>query len=303
MYQTAVYFFCRTDIDPVASRVLDVLRKLHAPEETEIVVDGQPVLEIVDDNDNTFLLVQTDDVLSHDYDRYLDVLVDHFSEVDAAGVVNWHEGANAPDRVFTVHSTGDVPTGQWARTNPVHMRNLLRGIDAERRAAALDDYSVVTEATHWSGVPYGGSPMELAHYDVPTYDIEIGSSPECWNDPAAHEVVARGLLRIFDGDEAEAVTTVLCAGGVHVETAWSTPVLEGQYAVAHHLPNQWLVSGKYDEPSADDKLDWCVKSVKGGIDMIAVHDKLKATYKEPFRRLGERLGVPVVKHQALRRPA
>lgn len=301
MARTAVYFFCRTDTDPVAPRVLDVLVKLHGPGEVDVVVDGEPVLQHTDEAGNRFLFVRTDDVLSHDYPRYLPVLNQHFADADVAAVVNWHEGANAPDRVITVHSTGDVPTGYWSPADPVAMRNLMRAFDAERQAAGLDDYAVVTEATHWSGVPYGGTPDLIPQYDVPTYDIEIGSSPECWNDPVAHEVVARGLTGVFASDEP--ATTVLCAGGVHVETAWSTPVLEGAYAVGHHLPNQWLVSGEYDQPSADDKLDACVASIRGGVQVIAVHDKLKATYKEPFRRLAERLGVPVVKHQALRRPA
>lgn len=302
MSRTAVYFFCRTDADPVAPRVFDVLTKLHAPTPTDVVVDGEPVLEIVDEAGDRFLLVRTADVLSHDYPKYLPVLNEHFGAADMAGVVNWHEGANAPDRVLTVHSTGDVPTGEWGPTEPALMRNLLRALDAERQSAGLDDYAVVTEATHWSGVPYGGTPDLIAQYPVPTYDIEIGSSPECWSDAAAHEVVARALTQAFAAEEP-APTTVLCAGGVHVETAWSTPVLEGAYAVGHHLPNQWLVSGEYDQPSADAKLDACVASIRGGVQLIAVHDKLKATYKEPFRRLAERLGVQVVKHQALRRPA
>ncbi|HVF74371.1 MAG TPA: D-aminoacyl-tRNA deacylase [Acidimicrobiales bacterium] len=302
MSRTAVYFFCRTDADPVASRVLDVLVKLHAPAEVDVVVDGEPVLEHGDGAGNRFLFVRTDDVLSHDYPRYLPVLNEHFADADFAAVVNWHEGANAPDRVITVHSTGDVPTGYWSPADPGAMRNLMRAFDTERQAAGLDDFAVVTEATHWSGVPYGGTPDLIPQYAVPTYDIEIGSSPEAWGEAAAHEVVAHGLTQVFAADDQSA-QTVLCAGGVHVETAWSTPVLDGAYAVGHHLPNQWLVTGEYDQPSADDKLDACVASIRGGVQVIAVHDKLKATYKEPFRRLAERLGVPVVKHQALRRSA
>ncbi len=301
MSRTAAYFFCRTDADPVASRVLDALVKRHGPTETSTVVDGEPVLETTDGDGNRFLFVRTDDVLSHDYPRYLPVLNESFADVDFAGVVNWHEGANAPDRVITVHSTGDVPAGQWSPADPAAMRALMRALDAERQAAGLDDFAVVTEATHWSGVPYGGTPDLIPQYPVPTYDIEIGSSPESWGDATAHEVVARGLTQVFA--DAGSAQTVLCAGGVHVETAWSTPVLEGDYAVGHHLPNQWLVTGEYDQPSADEKLDACVASISGGVAVIAVHDKLKATYKEPFRRLAERLGVPVVKHQALRRPA
>lgn len=300
MSRTAVYFFCRTDTDPVASRVFDVVVKLHGPTESGVVVDGEPVLAHTDEAGDRFLFVRTDDVLSHDYPRYLPVLDEHFAGVDFAGVVNWHEGANAPDRVITVHSTGDVPAGQWSPAAPALMRNLMRALDAERRAAGLDDFAVVTEATHWSGVPYGGTPDLIPRYDVPTYDIEIGSSPESWSNEAAHEVVARGLAQVFAGAD-DSPQTVLCAGGVHVETAWSTPVLEGAYAVGHHLPNQWLVTGEYDQPSADAKLDACAASIRGGVQVVAVHDKLKATYKEPFRRLAERLGVPVVKHQALRK--
>lgn len=293
----AAYFFCRNrDLDPAAMHVFDVLVKLHAPTETGIAVDGEPVLAIGDE----VLLVRTEDVLSHDYPRYLPVLNEHFADVDVAGVVNWHEGANAPDRVLTVHSTGDVPAGVWGPTDPRLWRNLLRALEGERAKAGLD-FAVVTEATHWSGVPYGGSVGLIPQYPVPTYDIEIGSSPEAWADPVAHEVVARALTQVFDDGDTPP-TPVLCAGGVHVETAWSTPVLEGPYAVAHHLPNQWLVSGDYDQNSADAKLDACIASIKGGVQVIAVHDKLKATYKEPFRRLAERLGVGVVKHQALRRP-
>lgn len=296
---TAVYYFCRNrDLDPAASHVLDALLKQHTAVETATVVDGEPVLE-VGVGSHRFLFVRTEDVLSHDYPRYLPTVNEHFADATVAGVVNWHEGANAPDCVLTVHSTGDVPAGVWGPTDPRLWRNLLRALEDERANAGLD-FAVVTEATHWSGVPYGGSVELIPQYPVPTYDIEIGSSPEAWADPVAHEVVARALTRVFEDETAP--VPVLCAGGVHVETAWSTPVLEGEYAVAHHLPNQWLVSGEYDQDSADAKLDACVASILGGVRLIAVHDKLKATYKEPFRRLGERLGVQVVKHQALRRP-
>lgn len=301
MSRTAVFFFCRTDIDPVASRVFDAVTKPADTQETGLAVDGEAVLSADDERGNRFLLVRTEDVLSHDYPRYLPTLNEHFAEADFGAVVNWHEGDNAPDRVLTVHSTGDVPAGEWAPADPLLMRNLMLALEDERAQVALD-FAVVTEATHWSGIPYGGAPDLIPQYPVPLYDVEIGSSPEAWADPTAHEVVARALLRVFEPHDDEGVISVLCGGGVHVETAWSTPVLEGPLAVAHHLPNQWLVSGAYDDEHADAKLDACVASVRSGVQLIAVHDKLKATYKDPFRRLAERLGIPIVKHQALRRP-
>ena len=46
----------------------------------------------------------------------------------------------------------------------------------------------------------------------------------------------------------------------------------------------------------------CVRSIAGGIDGIAFHDNLKGVYKDRFRALGAKLGVPAFKHQTLRRP-
>ena len=62
------------------------------------------------------------------------------------------------------------------------------------------------------------------------------------------------------------------------------------------------MSGAYDGPDADVRLDACVRSIVGGVDVIAIHEKLKAGYKDSFRRLGDRLDVPVIKHKALRAP-
>lgn len=68
------------------------------------------------------------------------------------------------------------------------MRNLMLAIDENRKALGLDDFRVVTEATHWSGVHNDvGDPTLLNQYPVPMMDIEVGSEPESWeNQEACH---------------------------------------------------------------------------------------------------------------------
>ena len=43
-----------------------------------------------------------------------------------------------------------------------------------------------------------------------------------------------------------------------------------------------------------------VEAVDGGIEAVAFHDKLKGCYKDLARALGEKYGVPILKHQRLR---
>ena len=71
---------------------------------------------------------------------------------------------------------------------------------------------------------------------------------------------------------------------------------------SHILANQWLVAGRYEDETGPERLERCVASIRGGIHCIAFHDNLKGPYKDRFRALGDRLGIPAVKHQALRSP-
>jgi D-tyrosyl-tRNA(Tyr) deacylase len=285
--------------DPVAGHVVDALLALHAFEPTGMLVDGADVLLARPREDVELLLVRTAEVLGHDYPRYLPIMNELFADAGAAVVVNWHAGANAPDRILTAHANGDVVAGAWAPSDPRQLRNLLVSLERERTQEGL-------EATHWSGVQYGCAAARVQEYPVPLYDLEIGSEPESWSDPRAARVLARAVGHVLD-DAPPGIVSVLCGGGVHCERGFSDPVLsspgEHALAISHILPNHWLVAGGYDDPaSADDRLDACAASIAGGVDLVAVHDKLKSAYKEAFRRLADRLGVPVVRHKALRRP-
>ena len=304
----AVYFFCR-DLheDPVAPHVFASTVELFAPRDAVFIVDHDPVLVSEGSDDDSFFYVRTEVVMSHEFKRYLPVLNEHFSDFDFAGLVNWHGGKNAPDEIFTVHSTGDVSTGNYGPAHPVYMRNLLLALEANRKSTPLETFRTITEATHWSGIPFGGQPDLIPQYRVPLVDVEIGSTPSSWSNPHAARTVALSLPQVFNGAEVNGrLRSLLCAGGVHLEPSFAAAVTNSSddrpLAVSHILPSHWLESGKYDTESAAAKVESCVSSIAGGIHAIALHDDLKGRFKAPFRALAERMGIPVFKHRALRQP-
>lgn len=305
-HDRAVFFFCSDlSLDPVASHVFEASRRLLPLEETGEEVDGLPVLAWRDPAGREFTYVRTRDVLSHDYPRYLPVLNERFHDRRVALVVNWHEGANAPDGIFMAHTTGDVASGRYGAAHPGLTTAVFRAIERTRAEAGLERYRTVTEATHWSGVVHGHEPELLTRYPVPVLDVEIGSSPESWGDPEAAAVLARALVRVFD-EEARGGASVLYVGGVHFEPSVRDAVLGGSgpagLAVSHVLANHWLMAGGYDQPDGEAKLEACIRSIEGGVDAVVHHDNLKGAVKARVRAVAERLGVPLFNHRRLRSP-
>lgn len=297
----SIFFFCK-DLgkDPVAPHALEAVKEIINPAPGMLVFDGMPVLEHTDENGNSFYFAETNEVFSHNFTAYFPECVKLFGDFDFAGFVNWHAGANAPDDILTVHSIGDVPSGYYAPTNPVLYRNMLNAMNDAIKEFSLDGWRCCTEATHWSGIVYGNDPTLLTRFNVPSYDIEIGSSSASWSNPAAARALASALLHVFDN--AERPKVLLATGGVHFEQSFSDVGLLASPAVmcAHTLPNQWLVSGNYGEEDGYDKMLHAAESVLGGIDGVVFHDNLAGPYKAVCRAIAEHCGVPAFKHKALR---
>lgn len=305
MRKSAFVFCLDLDRDPVAKHVYDALITEASVVETDDIIDDYPILQVVHDAQDVIHIVRTKDVLSHDYDRYASDINRLFGDHDYIGLVNWHQGANAPNAIFTVQTTGDMETGTFGRVDPKITRSLMRVIDQERVAAGLDRYRTWAEATHWSGVLYEASGTSVSKITPSIIDIEIGSSPEDWSDPAAAKVLARAILRSFD-EYDESAQSLLCMGGVHFEAGFSLAVLSEMQAkplaVSHILPNHWLVSEGYDQPERLEDLKSCVGSIAGGIDAVVFHDKLKSSYKQLARQLALDLGIPSFSHKKLKSP-
>lgn len=146
----------------------------------------------------------------------------------------------------------------------------------------------------------------ITAYRVPVVDVEIGSNATSWSNPLAVEVVARALKQVFDEEQNVCLRSLFCVGGVHLETAFSNPVLLSSpnypLSISHILPNQWVVAGGYNVPESLEKLETCLQSIIGGVHAIIFHDNLKGPYKAQLRLLAEKLQVPCLKHQLLRNP-
>jgi len=299
----ALYFFCMKEPYHYVGRdVFEKITDMLDPEETDLAVDGYPVLRYRDDKGNLFYFMRQDALVSYEFKRFLPILKEHFSDFDIAGEVNWHEGNNAPDRVLTVHSIGDVEKGYFSPAAPRLMKNLLVSLEKNRTLLGLEDYSVTTEATHWTGSIKGGDPCDIPRFPVPMVDIEIGSTPESWENKPALEAIAGSLVEVFDKEEE--LVNILCVGGTHFADCFALPALDTEYpfGVSHILPNQWLVSGKYETEDGLKKLRNCVDTIPGGIGALFYHEGINGPLRQSCRDLGEILEVPVLKHKKLRKP-
>lgn len=303
-----VYYICdRHDWGYVSYLVWDIIMEEVKPDPAGIIFDGREVMKHKDGKGNEYYFVPTDIAVCRDYPKYLPIMNKYFSDFDMAGMVTWHEGTNAPKKVITVHTIGDVNSGCFGPANPLYIHNLMWSMEKIRKEMDLDDFRVVTEATHWSGVYDGeGDPELLLQYPVPMVDIEVGSETESWFNKDACKVLAHSLLHIFDEDIK--LHNLLCVGGVHfdpnfaeaVHTSWN----DGQkfFGISHIIANQWLVTGVYEGEDGIKRASSCIDSIIGGIDGIVFHDKLKGCYKDLVRKLGEKYNVPILKHQSLRNP-
>ena len=99
-----VFFGAAPGIYHVAGPVFKAIEEEYHLTQTEIIIDSKPVLKHRDEAGDEFYFVRTDAVVCHEYDRYLPILLRYFADFDMAGLITWHEGHNAPDRVFSVHT-------------------------------------------------------------------------------------------------------------------------------------------------------------------------------------------------------
>jgi D-tyrosyl-tRNA(Tyr) deacylase len=294
-----VFFFCDDPArDPCASNVFRELEKLPDITPTGSEFDGFPVLSSRRGDGSVALFVRTQDVVSNDYARYAGPLAERFANIRLAVVVNWHEGANAPDHVLTFHSTGDVPSGIYGPTTPTLFSAYTRALERERQRGGLTDYRTLIEATHWSGVMFGAQPDQVNAYPYPIYDLEIGSSPACWADPRPCAALAR--VCVFGPEPVTEGSTIIYCGGIHFEENVTAAVLSGRWHVGHVLPNHWLVSGGYDSSEGIEKLGRCMASHTELPTQIVVHKGLASRFKERCVNFAQVARLATITHKEMR---
>ena len=303
-----IYYICANECRPgtVSKIVWEILKEKNVFSSTDIIFDNKEVMVYHDEAGNSYYFAQSEVPICWDYPRYLAEMNEKFADCDFSGMVTWHEGASAPPKVLTVHSIGDVNAGVYGPANPFYMRNILSAMEKNRVDLGLDDFMVVTEATHWSGTAIGGTdPKLILDYPVPIVDIEVGSEPDSWQNQKACEALAESLLHVFD-DDGRKVHNVLCVGGVHFDPNFAQAVFtkwnNDAFGISHIIANQWLVAGEYEEEHGVEFAKKAVEAIDGGIELIVFHDKMKACYKDLVRVLGSTYNVPIFKHQRLRNP-
>jgi D-tyrosyl-tRNA(Tyr) deacylase len=293
------FFICvNPERDPCALHVFAALERLSNVVATGEDFDGYPVLVHRRADGTVAQIVRTRDVVSNDYGRYAAAMTAAFGHVRAAIVVNWHEGANAPDRVLTFHSTGDVPAGIFAPTDPNLFAGYTLALERERLREGLEDYRTIVEATHWSGVVYGARPADVLNFNKQIYDLEIGSSPECWRDERACTVLARVCL---EGPEpsADAPSFIYC-GGVHFEENVTQALLSRRWGVGHVLPNHWLVSGDYGADAEGEKLAACIGSYTKPPGTLVIHKGLDSEIRNRLIEVSAGVNLRYITHKGLR---
>lgn len=295
-----LFLFCSdTAIDPVAPAVIQRAKALFGTTSTSLIVGSKPVFQ-AQLNNHTFYFAETRDVASALYPEIVQDISTQFHDVDMIGLINWHTGANAPAKIFCAHSTADVHSAIFGPTSGALLAATLLAIEAERISAGLTDYRTIFEASHWSGTTYQRQPSELLHINAPVFDIEIGSTPEDWCNPIAQEVLAKALGKIPDYSPSDK-PRALYIGGTHFEPS-ATEIVFQSAVIEHHLPNQWIVSGEYNLPGAEQKIIAAAKSCLLPPQLIVYHAGLKSAYKECVRKAAEFLGIPCASHKQLRAP-
>ncbi len=300
------YLFCTDELkDKVGPLAWQVARELIPMTPAGFAADGGDVMKVEDRAGNEIFLVPTLEIVSHNLRRYQPLLSGFLGASALAGIVNWHEGGNAPDHIFCVHTNGDVPSGCFPKAQPHLTSQLLRSLDKEARLKGLVDWRALPEATHFSGVVYGTKPSALLDLPVPLVDVEIGSNPCSWSDRVAAEALVLALWRAFECEEA-LLPVVLFVGGMHFDAALAEGVVGNGGAgpscsFGHVLPNQWVVNEGYLGADGMDKLRAAVSSLTVKPDILVYHDNLKGPFKSAVRALASELSIPAANHRILRR--
>jgi len=300
--KTVAYFLCMNPSkDEVAPLVFNEIEKNVALKALDWSVDNYPVLEHYDNAGNRFIYIRTDVVLCQNQHHYQDVL-DQLKDCSLIGMINWHGGANAPDKILAIHTVGDVISGHFPPSKPLYATNIARALEHYRHQASLNDFRVTTEATHWSGIVYDGNLDWLNDLHAPLVDIEIGSTSESYNNQVAIGVIAKAIQDVFTNETN--YPTVLYVGGIHFEDTITNAVLHPTHPVhlTHILPSRWVDNEAYVGDAGIEKIKTCINSIDGGINGFCIHEKLKKPAKDVIRALSEELKLPLIKRKALKTP-
>lgn len=301
----AAYFFC---IDPtkdkVAPAAFDIAKATLNLSKANFTCDDMEVLSSRDSQGNEYLYIPTLEVVHHRLERYLSFINETLSACEMAGVVNWHEGHNAPEQILCAHSNGDVPSGVFSPIRGHVLTAILNSLEKARVEEGLVEWKTLPEATHFAGTQHN-TPVELLQQlNVALVDIEIGSSEGSWTEPRAQSALIKAISTCLTHIPKDA-GVIVYLGGMHFEPSLKEATIsehgEPPFSISHMLPNQWIApAGLYEGDDGREKLRAAIRSIVEPIEAIVFHDGLRGPVKAVARAVAEELGVSAVNHKKMR---
>lgn len=211
---------------------------------------------------------------------YAQNIMEFFPNAQLVIFISRHSGASGTP-TLSVHTPGNLGAanlGGIPRKVSVSPANAMRiALKALKKLAeeANLNYKVSYECTH-----HGPS---LA---TPTMFIELGSSPENWEDLKAAEVVAHAAMETVLNFGRHQVEAVLGIGGLHYNEKFTKIALENAVAFSHMIP-------KYAIPIVDEEiLNQCVERTLEKVQLAVLDWKgMKSEDRQKIVKIVEKLGL------------
>lgn len=186
---------------------------------------------------------------------------------------------------LSVHTPGNL--------GPAELGGLPKTVSVSPAAAMQDALKALTYLKEGMQLDYEVS-YECTHHgpslNVPAMFVELGSSPEQWNDSKAAEAVAHAaILAISKFGSAES-TAVLGVGGTHYNKSFTRMALNGEAVFGHIIP-------KYAVHLADSSmLKQCVEKTVEKVDCAILDWKgIKSENKRGLLAALQEIGLPYQK--------
>jgi D-aminoacyl-tRNA deacylase len=161
---------------------------------------------------------------------YAQDLTTFFTEPQLIVFISRHSSTSGTP-TLSVHTPGNLGRAEFGGNprevsiSPANaMRDALKAMDKIRDEMQLK-YQVSYEGTH-----HGPS------LNVPTMFVELGSSPDQWNDVAAAEAVAHATMEAVSKFRSVPAEAVLGIGGPHYNNKFTRMALEKEVAFGHMIP-------------------------------------------------------------------
>jgi len=265
-------------VDPASMNIAGKLIELYGLEPTGASFEGSPIYAR---GTVRLVLTQADTIHAEHVEQALP------TPPEAVIIASRHASAKGEPTLST-HTPGNLGheaehggrPRELAWSEPRRMKSALRALSGGREQRGLVDYRVCLEATHHGPTGLG----------APVVFVEIGSTPDRWEDPAAGEVVAEAIWEAATRPSGD--VRAVGFGGGHYAPKFTELALEDVgLAIGHIVPryafqalglDRWLV----EEP---------VKRTWGGCGAVVVDKKgLKGRERRFVISVAEELGLEVL---------